>query len=229
MKDLLEIKDISYGEFPEISGLNPRFRPDSQKVKVTLDIQLPEVTDNADLSSVLMKLKKLLPTLEKHQCGEHLFDNLKPGIKTSQVNQRFSSCSCHSDKITDIAHLMEHVIIDLQSTITGMSSCSGITCGYKIPDYRFDMFVECKDKSVGWFSVFFTVDMFKKLLESKHLPKNGQHLIYLARYLYQNKSRQKQNELDPQTGHLSKELGINQNSLHLLLRQLREYGFFNLN
>ncbi len=227
MRDLLKIQEISYGEFPEISDLNPRFKPESKKIKVTLDVQLPENLGNADLHSLVLKLMQLLPTLEKHQCGEHLFDNLKPDGRTPLSNPRLAACACRSDEITDIAHLMEHVIIDLQSTITGMDSCSGITCGYKNPEYRFDMFVECRDKSVGLFSVFFTMDVLKKLLESKNLPPSVHNLIDLAKHLYKNKSSRNQTTLESWAGHLSKKLGLEQNSVLSLLRKLKEYGFFN--
>ncbi len=226
MKDILDIREITYGEFPEISDLNPRFRADSKKVKVTLDIQLGEVTCHPDLSAILVKLTRLLPTLEKHQCGEHLFDNPKPGTATSLLSHRFSPCTCHSEIVTDIAHLMEHVIIDLQSNITRMPSCSGITCGYKDPDYRFDMFVECPDQSVGRFSINFTASMFRRLLESGNLPKSGHRLINIAKYLYQNGSTGDQTELGSITDHITRDLHLKRNEVTSLLQKLKEFGFF---
>lgn len=219
MKDILEIKEISYGDFPEISGLNPRFRPGSQKVKMVLDIQAPEVSGNMDLYLILMKLMKLLPSLEKHQCGEHLMEDLKSGKKTEG-----ESCS---ERVTDIAHLMEHVIIDLQSRVTGMDSCSGITCGYKNPYYRFDMFVECKDKKVGLFSAFYVVDLFEKLLRNKNLSRKYYAMIDLAKYLYRNKLLQMQMGFDPLVTRISSELGWKKSFVLSLLRELKEFGLFN--
>ena len=219
MKDILKIKEITYGEFPEISDLNPRFKPGSRKVKMVLDIQLPTVSGDMGLSMILLKLMKLLPTLEKHQCGEHLFDCLKSDTKGHQLS--------HPDKVTDIAHLIEHVIIDLQARVTGMDSCSGITCGYKNPYNRFDLFVECKDKKVGLFSAFFTVDLFGNLLTRKDLSKTYPALIDLAKYLYRNKLLQEQIGFDPMVSRISSELGWKKSFILSLLRKLKQFGLFN--
>ena len=226
LKDILNIKEIAYGEFPEISNLNPRFRADSRKVKVTLDIQIAENSDLPDFSSLVGKLIRLLPTLKKHQCGEHLFDNLKLDTKTPRSSHQFSACNCRSDIVTDIAHLMEHVIIDLLSNITRMPSCSGITCGYKDPGYRFDMFVECRDKNVGWFSINFTMDIFRKLLESGNLPKSAHRLLDLVKYLYRNGSSRDQTELETTTGLIAQDLGLKKSDVSSLLQKLKEFGLF---
>lgn len=179
---------------------------------------------------------KLFPSLEKHQCGEQLLEDLKSGKQTYPHEGGLTDCSSHSDKITDLAHLMEHVIIDLQSNITGMDSCSGITCGYKNPYYRFDMFVECKDKKVGLFSAFLTADLFGNLLTHKNLSKTYPALIDLAKYLYRNKSfhprtlqDQNQPEFNPWAGQISRELGWRKNFVLSLLSKLKEFGFFNGN
>jgi hypothetical protein len=219
LRDILKIKELSYGEFPEISDLNPRFKPGSRKVKMVLDIQLPTVSGEMGLYMILLKLMKLLPTLEKHQCGEHLFEDLKLDTKTTELS--------HSEKITHIAHLMEHVIIDLQAKVTGMDSCSGITCGYKNPDNRFDLFVECKDKKVGLFSAFFAVDLFGNLLTRKNLSKTYPALIDLARYLYRNKLLQEWIGFDPMVSRISSELGWKKSFVLSLLRKLKEFGLFN--
>lgn len=227
MKKILKIKEISYGEFPEISELNPRFKLGSQKVKVVLDIMLPEKGRSMDIFLFYSKLMKLLPTLEKHQCGEHLLEDLKSGKKTHHSETGAGACLSQTDKITDIAHLMEHVIIDVQSKVTGMDSCSGITCGYKIPDYRFDMFVESKDKKVGVFSVFFAAELFKQLVRNKNISRRYSNLIEMARYVHRNQLTVGQAGLDFLVGRIKKELGLKESTVLSLLKKLKELGFFN--
>jgi hypothetical protein len=218
LKDFLEIKKISYGEFPEIFGLNPRFKPKGRKVKVVLDIHVPEdQKSKADLFSIFTKLKKLLPSLERHQCGERLFEELKTGNKTTLFK--------HPDEITDIAHMMEHVIIDLQSNITGMNSCSGITCGYKNPSYRFDIFVECEDKKVGIFSAHFAADLLKKLMVNKNASGRHRALIDLAKYLYGNRTLQRFAQLDLVVSRIGSDFGWKESFVLSLLRKLKDLGF----
>jgi hypothetical protein len=227
LRDLLEIKEIAFGRFPEISDLNPRFKPESNKIKATLDIQLPPDDARANISSIIQQLMQLFPTLVKHQCGESLFSNLKSGEKNSSSASPSSVCPCRADKVTDLAHLMEHVIIDLQSNITGMDSCSGITCGYKDPPYRFDMFVECKDETVGQFSVLFTADVFARFLERGYITRRYRYLIELAKYLYRNPTQQNPISHTSVIDHIAKQVGLRKNYVGVLLKKLKDFGFFN--
>ncbi len=221
MSDILEIKEIFYGEFAEISGLNPRFEPGSKKIKIVLDICGPGAREaNEDLTAVFVRLQRLLPSLDRHQCGEHLFEDLKLGRKTL-YSQRL-------DKITAIAHMMEHVIIDLQSKITGMDSCSGITCGYKEPSYRFDLFVECKDKNVGVFSACFAADLLERLLGKKRLAGRYRALIELAGFLHRKSPLQQPKDLEALVSQIRSEFGWKNNFLLPLLKILRGFGFLNL-
>ncbi|MGB2768872.1 MAG: hypothetical protein WBC88_04015 [Candidatus Zixiibacteriota bacterium] len=218
MNDFLQIREISYGEFPEICGLNPRFRPKSKKVKVVIDVHVPQLQKgNPDLSSTFGRLKRLLPSLEKHQCGEHFMEDLRSGSKVSH--------SQRSDEITDIAHMMEHIIIDLQANITGMDSCSGITCGYKNPSSRFDLFVECRDKKVGAFSALLATDLLEALLTKKTLSGRFRALIDLAKYLYANKSLVRLAQLEPAVSRISSEFGWKRRFVLSLLGKLRDFGF----
>jgi hypothetical protein len=221
LREILEIRELLYGEFPEIQDLNPRFRPGGKKIKVVVDVHAPEVQKgDTDLCSIFTNLTKLLPSLEKHQCGEHLFENLRCGKKAVD--------SEYPDEITNIAHMMEHVIIDLQSNITGMNSCSGITCGYKNPSFRFDLFVECEDKKVGMFSAFFSADVLKRLITNKSMPRRYHALIDLAKYLYNSSSYQGGAELDSVISQINSEFGWRRGFALLLLRKLKEFGFLNL-
>ena len=218
MNDTLQIREISYGEFPEICGLNPRFKPKSRKVKVVIDVHLPQNRKgNQDLSSAFGRLTKLLPSLERHQCGEHLLENLKSGSRDFR--------SQHPDQITDIAHMVEHVIIDLQANITGMDSCRGITCGYQNPSSRFDLFVECRDKNVGVFSALLATDLLKALLARKILSGRFRALIDLAKYLYANKSLLRLTQLETVVSRISAEFGWKRRFVLSLLEKLREFGF----
>ncbi|NIM99233.1 MAG: hypothetical protein GTO24_14475 [candidate division Zixibacteria bacterium] len=221
MKEILEIKELSYGEFPQICALNPRFRPGSKKVKIVLDVHVAEVKKGEmDLSSVFRELAVLLPSLERHRCGEQLLESLKSRKRPLQ--------SSRLDNTTSVAHMMEHVIIDLQSNITGMDSCSGITCGYKNPSFRFDLFVECKDRKVGAFSAFFAADLVRRLMSGKSLSRRYRALIDLAKYLFKNKSHRRQLKLDTLSSQISSEFGWKEGFVVPLLRKLNEFGLLSL-
>jgi hypothetical protein len=216
-KILVEIKEVCYGEFPEISGLNKRFKPKGKKLKVVLDVFVPKSENEINFSLVYRKLLKLLPSLEKHKCGEDLFKDLKNNkvIPSEKV-----------EEITHIAHLVEHVIIDLQSNITQMDSCSGITCGYKNPEYRFDLFIECRDEKVGKFSALFGVDLMKRILSGKSISKTDFRMIKLVEYLYRKLSLLGFNQLISLQSKIASDLGWTKRSVFSLLKELENFGLW---
>jgi hypothetical protein len=221
LNDFLQIREISYGEFPEICDLNPRFKPKSKKVKVVVDAHVPRIQKgNLDLSSTYGRLMRVLPSLERHQCGEHFLEDLRSGNRKAH--------SQRPDEITDLAHMMEHVIIDLQANITGMDSCSGITCGYKSPSFRFDLFVECRDKKVGVFSALLAADLLEALLTKESLSGRFRAIIDLARYLYVNKSLLRLAQLEPVVSRISSEFGWKRRFVLSLLTKLRDLGLMGL-
>jgi hypothetical protein len=213
----VEIKEISYGEFPDIFGLNKRFKPGGKKLKVILDVFIPEGKKRVNFSSVYRKLLKLLPTLEKHKCGEDFFKNLKNHQKISSEKV---------EEMTHIAHLVEHVIIDLQSNITKMDSCSGITCGYKNPEHRFDLFIECREEDVGRFSSFFAVNLMKKLLLGKNLAKRDSRIIELVKYLRERIPLSQKSELISLESKVASDLGWTKRSVVSLFKELKNFGLW---
>lgn len=213
----MEIKEISYGEFPDIFGLNKRFKPGGKKLKVVLDVFIPEGKKRADFSSVYRKLLKLLPTLERHKCGENLFKDLKNHNEISSEKV---------EGMTHIAHLIEHVIIDLQSNITKMDSCSGITCGYKNPEHRFDLFIECRDEDMGRFSSFFAVNLVKRLLLGKNLVKRDFRIIELVKYLRERTPLSQKNELVSLESKVASDFGWTKRSVVSLFKELKNFALW---
>jgi hypothetical protein len=211
----VDVKKVSYGEFPEIFGLNKRFKPGGKKLKVVLDILVPKSKKRTNLSSTYRKLIKLLPSLEKHKCGENLFRDLKD-------HKRIPSEKIEG--ITNIAHLIEHMIIDLQSNITKMDSCSGITCGYKNPEHRFDLFIECRDERMGRFSTFFAVDLMKRLLSEKSISKTDFRMLELVKYLYPKFSFWGFGQLISLQSKIASDLGWTRRSVVFMLKKLQHFG-----
>jgi len=209
----MKILEISFGKFPDISFLNPNFKPRSTKIRVVLDIILPRKR-KAQLDSVYSQIHKLLPTLSKHRCCL--------GLSYGTLNQeQEGDISLKSmEDATDIAHMMEHMIIDLQANICGMDTCSGITCGYREPDFRFDIFVECKDKSVGRFCSYLTLSVIKAAIAGKRLFPGYQRLISLAKYLYQYPQRAEDYET------ISKDLNLSVRSMRSLFQELVSLKYF---
>jgi hypothetical protein len=173
----LQIVSLSFGRFSEISELDIFFRHSDLRLKLVLDIFLPEGKE-LDFKSLYDKVTGFFPNLQKHKCWAH-----RLGGSVSQ-EQREDLPFQSVGGVTDLAHLVEHLIIDLQSTIAQMESCSGLTCGYNEPDNRFDLFVECQDRRVATFSSNLAVKMMKELLWKGSLTLDCTKSIQLAKCLY---------------------------------------------
>ncbi len=177
----MKIVALSYGKFSEVNKLHRNFQPGVKRLRVTLDLEDSNLGQRNNFSKLFNELLKLMPTLAKHKCcenwkgtqtGNSIAPKLTSGIPIKKIGD-----------MADYAHLIEHVIIDLQCNIGNMSICSGITCGYQFPKYRFDLFVECNHKKIGVFAANLAVYLVDYLLLHQELPENAIYLIDLARYL----------------------------------------------
>lgn len=176
----MQIIRIQYARVPRIQMLNHRFRPDINHLIVTLDVNgyQPPVTN--DFVKIYRELAALFPTLSHHSCCEEwentpLFLHEEPGVSIKSVGE-----------VADVAHLVEHVIVDLQCAVSGMRQCSGITCGHRAPENRFDLFVECLDPRVGVFAAMFATSLVSTMLKRSRLSQRHRNLAAAARLILED-------------------------------------------
>jgi hypothetical protein len=173
----MQIIRIQYARVPRIRMLNHRFRPDVNHLVVTLDVNGYAPPASNGFVKIYHALAELFPTLSRHSCCEEwentpLFLHEEPGVPIKSVGE-----------VADVAHLVEHVIVDLQCAISGMRQCSGITCGHRSPENRFDLFVECLDPRVGAFAASFATSLVAVMLTRSRLSPRRRNLAAAARLL----------------------------------------------
>jgi len=214
----MKIVSLTYGKFPAVSQLHRNFQPGVKRLRITLDL-VDSLEYKNNFSNIYSQLLILMPTLAKHKCCE----NWSGRQGNSQVAPRLTSGIPikKMGDMSDYAHLIEHVIIDLQCHIGDMKICSGITCGYQFPKYRFDLFVECNDKKIGVFAANLAVYLVAYLRENQSLPPNSLYLIDLARYLAETRYTRLS------SGSISQKLGWKEEIVSWALEKLRELHFFN--
>ncbi len=171
----MQILRIQYARVPKIQMLNHRFRPDAKHLIVTLDIDGYDPPATNDFYGAYHALSDLFPTLSRHSCCEEwentpLYLQAMEGVSIKSVGEA-----------ADIAHLIEHVMVDLQCAIAGMRLCSGITCGHRAPENRFDIFVECRDPRVGAFSARLATYLVSMLLHKPRVSLRYRDLVTAAR------------------------------------------------
>jgi len=206
----VKIIEIKWGKFPQVDHLNSDFIPGSKRLKATLEITFNGL-GRRNLGDCIRELAELFPSLTRHRCeNEHGLSTSfrpKPGLKMV-------------DMATDIVHLIEHMVIDLQCTLGGMRSCSGITCAYWSPENRYDLFVECTDRKVGVFALMLAGEIVEKILTDGRLDPKYKKILKLARFI------QKNPQVSDNPGELSSALRWKQESVKSYLKELIRLGYF---
>jgi len=151
------IVNYQYQKFSEVNHLNKNFIPNVNKLKLTVDVVSPAQAYKEIYPAVAAQFKHLFPNLKQHQCcNKNTIDAI-------------NSIDEHNNFILNVIHLMEHIIIDIQCTISHMKICSGVTCNYYEPSNRYDIFVECIDERVGYYAVQLVFDLVHNLLSNNRI------------------------------------------------------------
>jgi hypothetical protein len=210
----MKILAIVYGYFPQVFKLYSRFQPGVRHLKVVLDIFPAGGFERAKFITVFKQLAEFFPTISKHACcveweSAPLYLEEEEGVSIKRVGET-----------ADVAHLIEHVIVDIQVSLGGMQRCSGLTCGWKEPENRFDLFVECANARIGLFAARYAVHLVSKTLSKKRLSRRNKLVLELAKYLTENPGT----ELEAES--LSGILGWRKGNVEMALSRLHRFGFF---
>ena len=174
------ILSAEYNRFPELMSFNPDFGEDTPKLKVSIDV-------DPKLAATLLEMGKdfraalleVCPSLTDHRCRSD-------SVETEPLDARDLGEICGrrlKDDPVDIAHLLEHMVIDLVVEISGSDRCSGVTCGLHDPKNRFHVYVECEDAMVGEFAVRIAAKALTHLLHDVADPAVFRRPVNLARWV----------------------------------------------
>lgn len=205
---------VSYGLFAKITKLYSGFQPGVGHLKVIVEIEPAGGFERGRFLTLYRQLTRFFPTLNKHSCCEEwetapLFIKQEEGVSIKRVGET-----------ADIAHLMEHIIVDMQVNIAGMQRCSGLTCGWKHPENRFDLYVECTNARVGLFAAQFAVHLVSKILTTRKISEKNLLILELAKFLIEHPNA------STDSGSLSRSLGWRKGYVDMALSRLYEFGFF---
>jgi|GEM_PF-2432384 len=161
--------ESQYALFQEVNHLNKNFIPGINKMRLTIDTISSDENYQRAYPAIVKQFVQLFPRLKKHSCCYS-----KIG-QSDFTNEQLVPIVHEENYALDIIHIIEHVIIDLQCSLSGMKICSGITCNYKEPRNRFDIFVECIDQKIGLNAALSAIEMVQRILACDYVkyPHNG--------------------------------------------------------
>jgi hypothetical protein len=158
--DTVRVIDLAIGPFPGAARLNPAFREGVPRIRLTLDVGSELRARGALLRGAARDgLLALCPRLPDHDCGggpsirELLSgDGREPGapraVPPSVPGPPPGDGTAEVDGLP-LAHLIEHVAIELSVAISGGRRCSGATGAYPDRLDRFDIFLESPMPALG--------------------------------------------------------------------------------
>jgi len=172
----MEISSVGYGSYPKILSLNSNFKPGDRFLKVVLEVYKKDVNIFGDFGETYQKLTRLFPSIKRHQCRHD-------PASADRIRTRRGVPIKEADIYANIAHLTEHIIIDLIASISGLSSVSGVTCGHNKPISRHDIFVECPRKKLGVFAANLALEVMENLNNGTVQKNRLKKLTKLARII----------------------------------------------
>ncbi|HET6371775.1 MAG TPA: hypothetical protein VFG76_00565 [Candidatus Polarisedimenticolia bacterium] len=169
--DPIQTRASEFGLFPEAARFNPRFVPGREKHRLTVDVLLAP-DGPPDIAGLTDGALALAPGLAFHTCrgGRPI------GPPAARVD----------DPIVEIAHLVEHLIIEFQHQVAGMRLCSGATCAYDSPRTRCDLFIESPDRGVSRLCARLAIAWVNAFLSGRGADPRGPALLRLAGHAFAN-------------------------------------------
>ena len=151
---MIELRSLLFGRFTEIEPLNRSFVPGHPKLKMTVDTEgTPSVPDVA----LLERLAEAFPRLEGHRCRA-------PSDSSGSAAAGTRILLLDADSSANQAHLLEHLTLEMLSTLDHEQRLSGVTCAYAAPAERNDVFVECSEPEWGLFAAMLAVEAMNAAL-----------------------------------------------------------------
>ena len=198
----VQVVQIDYGPLELAASLNRAIARDSPLLKVSLDIHWDEPDPASALDRIEMTLAAFSPSFREHQCrgpfAYHVFRKQGPpshGVAGDDAGaegspaQTAKSRAQPPDARLALAHLIEHAVIDFESTITHARRISGLTGAHRDPPGRFDLIVECPDPAVGRLCLSLAVRALTGAADARPPGRREHHILATARLAYHNPGR----------------------------------------
>lgn len=144
--DTLLIHPIEHGPLHSALPLNPLFRKDRDRLRLTLDLGSDLRRRVRTLSPAQREaLLSFSPRIDHHDCCLGLGLD---ALLTTGADGQPSPSATDVDGLA-LAHLIEHLALELLTEASAGRECHGATCALADRSERFDLFLEVSDPLLG--------------------------------------------------------------------------------
>ena len=173
----VRIVERSLGPAPESLPLNADFRPDSLKLKLTAQIAWSPPNAREALRDFGRRFERISPSFARHRCG---------GKGGYDIHALLLSGAGRGNGELEaglaLAHLMEHVMIDVVAFVSNPGRVSGATGAHRDATDHYDVFVECEHPVVADLAVKLALTWFENL--ETGLDRERRDALEAAQELY---------------------------------------------
>lgn len=209
---------LDVGSHPQARRLNPQFSREAPVLRLRVEVSWDPQDPGAALFGLESRLARLSPTLARHQCRGHPdYRILRTQAGDTGGRPRLGR---DFEAPLALAHVLEHLIIDAVSFLTGAPVVSGATGALGSLPRRYDVFVECPDPALARLVVALPLSWLSSLAAGGSLDGEGWTTLMVARHLY---LRRRPGPCDP--AGLSRRLMRSPREVEAALRWLERNGF----
>jgi len=165
---VIELVSLAFGSYPNVESFNSGFRPGHPKMCLTLDGEPDAEVGDAVLHR---RLVEAFPGLTAHLC------------QAGGSDPRRGICLVEDDPTANQAHLLEHLMLEMLSSLDGVGRLSGVTCAYSSPPERSDIFVECDRPDSGSLVSLMALEAMNAALAGEPLAPCYPDMLVCAREL----------------------------------------------
>jgi len=202
------IKRIDYGVFEETIFLNPSFTENKNKIRMTLYLD-PDLSKwNRNIPHVLSSAYDLLPNCRDHNCS------------LNHYPVENSSHDFEEKDISEIPHIIEHLILGVINQVGNIVDSNGLTCVSKTDEYSYSIFVECDDPRLGEFAVLAAKNLVEDILIHGDRSPLWDFIINSAKHLYPSSYDQLPAKK------LKWEFDWSKDQIEMVIRTLKSLSFF---
>jgi hypothetical protein len=156
---------------------------DRWTLRVELEIEWEPANAVRALSTLETSLPAVCPGWNAHRCGG------PPEYHVRSFAAGDGAAERHVEPALALAHLIEHVMIDVIAFVTSASSVSGVTGAKRGTRRRFDVFVECRDPAVGALARHLAISWATAILRDGGIDTEDARILAVARALYRRGAR----------------------------------------
>jgi len=168
----MRIVDIKYLKFNNASKLSKFFDPETTLCRFTIHFNKEHMEIENAFQSIFPELKQIFPNLADHECCHDL--DLKSKSEHNIVEY---------GNYMDIPHLLEHLTIDILSTIYPDKRFSGSTCQYENAQNKFDIFINVKNAQVSLFAFHLAWSTISSIICKQALTRLFQKVVQIASFI----------------------------------------------